>query len=238
MSSPLSPVAQGPTGAGDALTGATSDRVLYPTFDHDALAELAGFGQRRPIASGQVLFGPGDDLPDFLVILEGEVELLRLDQEGETVIDTFPPGQFVGGLGLLTGQRIYLTARAKTSGSVLAIDRTEFRRLMSSKPALADIIFGSLVARREFLRAGEAARAVRIIGSRHSRDAMALRSFATRARLAYTWIDLDDADDVDAVLDSMGLRPVDTPVVVTPTAVLRHPSPANLAAEIGRASCR
>jgi len=66
---------------------------------------------------------------------------------------------------------------------VLAIDRTEFRRLMSSKPALADIIFGSLVARREFLRAAKAARAVRIIGSRHSRDAMALRSFATRAQL-------------------------------------------------------
>src|SRR2546430_6768138 len=106
---------------------------------------------------------------------------------------------------------------------------------MSSKPALADVIFAALVARREFLGASEAARAVRIIGSRHSPDAMALRSFATRTRLAYTWIDLDDADDVDAVLDSMGLRPVDTPVVVTPTAVLRHPSPADLAAELGLA---
>jgi thioredoxin reductase (NADPH) len=235
MSSPLRDATQAPARAGDPVTGTASDRVLYPTFDHDALAELAGFGRRRPIATGEVLFGPADDLPDFLVILEGEVELVRIDEEGETVIATFPPGQFVGGLGLLTGQRIYLTARAKTSGSVLAIDRTEFRRLMSSKPALADIIFGSLVARREFLRAGEAARAVRIVGSRHSPDAMALRSFATRARLAYTWIDLDDADDVDAVLDSMGLRPVDTPVVVTPTAVLRHPSPADLAAELGLA---
>src|SRR2546421_3502576 len=64
---------------------------------------------------------------------------------------------------------------------------------------------------------------------------MALRSFATRARLVFTWIDLDDADDVDAVLGSMSLRPVDTPVVVTPTAVLRHPSPADLAAEFGLA---
>ncbi|SRR6266852_7990200 len=72
-------------------------------------------------------------------------------------------------------------------------------------------------------------------GSRNSPDAMALRSFFTRARLAFTWIGLDAADDVDAVLASMGLRPVDTPVVVTPTAVMRHPSPADLAAEFGLA---
>ncbi len=235
MSSPLRDATQALTRAGDPVTGTASERVLYPTFDHDALAELAGFGQRRPIASGEVLFEPGEDLPNFFVILEGEVELLRLDEEGEAVIATFPAGQFVGGIGLLTGQRSYLTARANRSGWIVEIDRSEFRRLMSSKPALADIIFGALVARREFLRSGEAARAVRIVGSRHSRDAMALRSFAARARLAYTWIDLDDADDVDAVLDSMGLRPVDTPVVVTPTAVLRHPSPADLAAELGLA---
>jgi thioredoxin reductase (NADPH) len=212
---------------------ATSDSVLYPIFDDDALAELAGFGQRRPMSSGEVLFEPGEDLPNFLVILEGEVELVRVDVGAEAVIATFGPGQFVGGIGLLTGQRTYLTARARRSGWILEIDRSEFRRLMSSRPALADLIFGTLVARREFLGAGEAARAVRIIGSRYSPEAMALRSFATRARLAYTWIDLDDAEDVDAVLASMGLRPVDTPVVVTPKAVLRHPSPVDLAAEFG-----
>jgi thioredoxin reductase (NADPH) len=233
MSQPLRDASQALTSAADLMPAAAFDAILYPTFDDDALAELAGFGHQRSIASGEVLFSPGGDLPDFFVILEGEVELVRVDDEGETVIATFPAGQFVGGLGLLTGQRLYLTARAKRSGSVLAIDRSEFRRLMSSKPALADVIFGALVARRQFLGASEAARAVRIVGSRHSPDAMALRSFATRARLAYTWIDLDDADDVDAVLASMGLRPTDTPVVVTPTAVLRHPSPVDLAAEFG-----
>jgi thioredoxin reductase (NADPH) len=210
-----------------------SDDILYPTFDQTAQSELAEFAHRRPIASGDVLFEPGEGVPDFFVILEGEVELVRVDEDSEVVIATFPAGQFIGGLGLLTGQRTQLTARATRSGWVLAIDGGEFRRLMSSKPALADIIFGALVARREFLRTGEAALAMRIIGSRYSPDAMALRSFATRARLAFTWIDLDDADDVDAVLASMGLRPVDTPVVTTATAVLRHPSLAEFAAELG-----
>jgi thioredoxin reductase (NADPH) len=214
-------------------TTATSDDVLFPTFDKTALAELAGFGRQRPIAGGEVLYGPGDDPPGFFVVLKGEIEIVRVDERGNSVIVTFTAGQFLGELALLTGQRPQLTARARSPGWVLSIDRNEFRRLMASKPALADIIFGALVARREFLRAGEAALAVRIIGSRHSRDAMALRSFATRARLFYTWIDLDDADDVDALLASMGLRPVDTPVVITPAAVLRHPSPGDFAAQLG-----
>ena len=47
---------------------------------------------------------------------------------------------------------------------------------------------------------------MRIIGSRYSPDAMALRAFATRSHLPHTWIDLEDADDVDVLLASMGLR--------------------------------
>lgn len=150
-------------------TATMSDDILYPTFDDDALAELAGFGHRRPIAGGEVLFGPGDDPPDFFVVLEGEIEVVRLDEESKAVIATFTAGQFVGELGLVTGQRPQLTTRARSPGWVLAIDRNEFRRLMASKPALADIIFGALVARREFLRAGEAALAVRIIGAAFTR---------------------------------------------------------------------
>ena len=62
---------------------------------------------------------------------------------------------------------------------------------------------------------------------------MALRAFAIRARLVHTWIDLEDADDIEVLLASMGLRPVDTPVVITPTAMLRHPTPGEFAEHLG-----
>ena len=61
---------------------------------------------------------------------------------------------------MLTGQRSYLTARVSQPGRVLAIPVDEFRRVMSSKPDLADTIFSAFVARRELLRTGEG-RAVR-----------------------------------------------------------------------------
>ena len=67
-------------------------------------------------------------------------------------------------------------------GRVLAIPVDAFRRLMSTKPNLADTIFSAFVARREVLRTGEGARSVQIIGSRYSREAMALRAFAARSQ--------------------------------------------------------
>jgi thioredoxin reductase (NADPH) len=128
---------------------------------------------------------------------------------------------------------LYLTARVSQAGRVLAVPMDEFRRVMGSKPDLADTIFSALVARRELLRSGEGARAVRIIGSRYSGEAMALRSFAARSRVPHTWIDIEDEDDVEVLLANMGFRRRDTPVVVTTTGVLRHPSPGELAEHLG-----
>ena len=62
---------------------------------------------------------------------------------------------------------------------------------------------------------------------------MALRAFAVRSKLAHSFIDLEDEDDVGVLLASMGLRASDTPVVITPTAVLRHPSPGEFAEHLG-----
>jgi len=54
------------------------------------------------------------------------------------------------------------------------------------------VILAALVARREQLRAGEGAQAIRMIGSRFSAEAMSLRAFADHSRLPYTWIDVEE----------------------------------------------
>ena len=50
--------------------------------------------------------------------------------------------------------------------------------MMSEKPELSDVIFKAFIARREILRSGEGAGAIRIVGSRFSSDALALRTTA------------------------------------------------------------
>jgi thioredoxin reductase (NADPH) len=197
------------------------------------LAEMHQFGSERQTAPGELLFEAGEASFDLFVILEGEVEVGRFDEDEDAVVASFGPGGFIGELTLLTGQRRFLTARVLTVGRVLTIEQEEFRRLMSLRPGLAETIFRALVARRELLRSGPGAGAIRIIGSRYSPEAMSLRSYAEHLRIAHTWIDLEEADDLDEVLTSMGLGSQDIPVVITPTGLLRRATTATFAEALG-----
>ena len=204
----------------------------FPAFSPDVLEELAEFGEHRELAAGDTLYRAGEARWDFYVLIEGEVEVVR-DDESQQLVVVYGPGQFVGELGLLTGQRTYLTARVTRNSLVLVIPHDAFRRLMATKPTISDTIFSALIGRRETLRTTSGGEAVQIMGSRFSRDALALRTFAARNRLAYAWIDLEEADDVGVLLASRGLRPSDTPVVITPTGILRHPTPGQFAEQLG-----
>jgi len=214
------------------------DAVASPVLSAAELAEVAEFGVEQPIEVGQLLFEAGESSYDLFVVLEGEVEIVAVVGPNDAGSDhepifVFGPGNFVGELNLLTGQRRFLTARVSQAGRVLVIPQPDFRRLMSLRPALAGVIFSALLARRELLRTGEGAQAIRIIGSRYSPEAMSLRAFAEHSRLAHTWIDVEDAEDIEALLSTMDLCPPDMPVVITPTEILHRATPAVFAEHLG-----
>jgi thioredoxin reductase (NADPH) len=209
------------------------DPVAFPILSSSELAELGAFGTERAVTAGELLFEAGEASFDLFVVLEGGAEVVASGGEEDVVVATFEPGMFVGELNLLTRQRRFLTGRVTRSGRVLVIAESEFRRLMSVRPALAETIFRALVARREILRSGEGAMAIRIVGSRYSPEAMALRGFAEHSHLVHAWIDVEDVDDVDALLASMGLSPREIPAVITANETLRRPSPATFAEHLG-----
>jgi len=213
--------------------GPPATDVAWPTLDAATIAELTPFGSVRSVARGDVLYRAGEALPGFFVVLDGETEIVRERDSGDVVIAVHGAGRFLGELNLLTGQRAFLTARVSEPGRVLAIELATFRRLLGTRPEFSDTVFKAFVARRELLMSGEGAGAIRIVGSRYSPEAMALRAFANRSRLPHTWIDLEDVDDAPVFLASLGVRPRDVPVVLTPTAVLRRPTPGDFAAHLG-----
>jgi thioredoxin reductase (NADPH) len=211
----------------------SEDPVASPLLSASELADIATFGTERATQAGEMLFQAGEASYDLFVVLEGEVQVVRSGAADEAIVAEFGPGAFVGELTLLTGQRRFLTARVSQPGRVLVIAQAEFRRLMSVRPALSAIIFNALLARRESLRSGEGAQAIRIVGSRYSPAAMSLRSFAEHSHLAHAWIDVEDAEDLDSLLAAMGLRAGDIPAVITATETLRRPSPATFAEHLG-----
>jgi thioredoxin reductase (NADPH) len=150
----------------------------------------------------------------------------------EEVLVQHGAGRFLGELGLLTGQRVYLTARVAASGEVLTIPLSNFRRLIATVPALSDVILAALVARRTRLMSG-AAGAVRVIGSRYSPESLAMREFLARNRLPHQWLDADTDTDVDRLAAEFEISGDDLPVVLVGTTVFRRSTPGQVAQHLG-----
>jgi thioredoxin reductase (NADPH) len=204
-----------------------------PKLREDQIEILRRYGQTRTTELGEVLFRAGDTDNDFIVVLEGEVEVIE-DFAGEArTIGTLRAGRFAGDLTMLTGQAVIPSAVMGTGGKVLAISRERLKEVVTEEPNISDIILKAFLARRSWgMRAGFG---LRIIGSRHSRDATRLREFAARNRLLHVWIELeDDPNKAEALLERFGAKPSETPVIIWQGEdVLRNPTNLELARVIG-----
>jgi thioredoxin reductase (NADPH) len=209
------------------------EATAFVVLSDAQLAEIAAFGTERAMTAGEMLFEAGEASYELFVVLAGRAEVVRPDGDEPELIASYGPGGFAGELNLLTGQRRFLSCRVVEDGRVLVVGEQEFRRLMSVSPGLADTIFNALLARREILRRGAGAEAIRIVGSRFSPPAMRLRSFAEHSRIAYSWIDVEDADDPERLLAGMGLAPADLPAVISPTETMRCATPEEFAERLG-----
>jgi len=83
----------------------TADRYgQYPRLSGRQLAAVAAYGQRRPTRQGEVLYDQGEENYDFVVVLAGRVAVLGRDGGEQHLVGVHGPGQFLGELGLLSGQ--------------------------------------------------------------------------------------------------------------------------------------
>ncbi len=119
-----------------------------PTLREDQIEILSRYGRTRKTEVGQVLFRAGDPFNDFIVVLEGEVEMVD-DFAGEArTIGVFLAGRFLGELNMLTGQALYLSAVVREGGEVLTIPRERLKEVVTEEPNLSDIlIWGMCFAR-------------------------------------------------------------------------------------------
>src|ERR671912_2774816 len=203
-----------------------------PTLTEDQIEILSRYGETRETETGQVLFRAGDPSNDFIVVLEGEVEMVD-DFAGEArTIAVFRAGRFLGELNMLTGQGLYLSAVVGKGGRVLAITRERLKEVVTEETNLSDIILKAFLARRSYLmRTGVG---LRIIGSRHSGGATRLREFAARNRLPHVWIELEEDPEAEALLERFGAETGETPVTIWQGEdVLKNPTNLEFARTTG-----
>ena len=216
----------------DHLYPLADDAVAFPTLADSELAVLAALGTRRPVAAGEYLYREGDPTYDFYVILSGAVEVVVHADGEERIINRRGAGRFLGELNLLTGERVYLSARVVEPGEVLVVPRAALQRVIATNPGLGDTILSAFLARRSVLLSGAAA-ANRVVGSRYSPELLRVREFLARNRIPHEWLDPDRDTTVERLLREFGVTPGELPVVIASGTVLRHPTPGVLAQYLG-----
>ena len=215
---------------------APTETDAFPVFDGDQLARLRSYGTPAQVEVGQLLFQAGQSSYDFIVLESAAVETFREAsvEHGEAVLARHGPGRFLGELNLLTGQAAYLSTRVVEAGAILRITPDRFRELMDRDTELSDFILRALLARRQRLRTGEAARSVELIGSAFSAQAMELRTWLARLQVPHAFTDTDTAEGA-ALADALGLAVDDLPVFITPRKTLRRATAASASQELGLA---
>jgi thioredoxin reductase (NADPH) len=204
----------------------------FPRLSREQIATLEKVGEHRRVSPGEVLYREGDGNCDFFVILEGRVAVMEESPGGEEVLGVHGPRRFLGELGLLTGQTVFVTAVVQEPGEVLVVAAERLREIVSQDLVLGDLILRALIMRRSILIGLGAG--FRIVGSRYSPDTRRLRDFAIRNRLPHHWIDVESDPGADEILDRLGIQAQECPVVLLgPGRVLRNPSNYELARALG-----
>jgi thioredoxin reductase (NADPH) len=204
-------------------------QAASPRMRDKLFARLLAYGTPQETRAGDVLFRPGDEDVDLIVVTEGCVDVIRTetaDVPAETVARV-QAGGFVGELNLLTGQNVYLQCQVREAGTIYRVPPERLRQLMANDGELSDIVFKALIARRELLRRSTAARAVEIVGSMRSAATLALRTYAAREYLTHVWFDADSPAGQE-MMQSSGLTEADLPAVVLPGATLKQATPGLL----------
>jgi thioredoxin reductase (NADPH) len=207
----------------------------FPRLDEEQLARLRGLGRLRPVEPGEVLFASGDPTSDFFVIESGTVTIVQGYGQENRVIAVHGRHRFLGELGMLAGQRLYLTGVVRDPGEVIQVPLEELRRLVREDMSLSNLILGAFFARRAILIG--IGTGIKLVGSRFSPDSRRLREFLARNRMPHQWIDLEEDAQAEAMLRSLSVEPGETPVVIAGGGeILRNPSNAELGGAIGLGS--
>ena len=219
--------------SGQEQLAETPDRYgAFPRLSDAQIETLARHGERQRVEPGEVLFREGDKRYDFFVVLDGKVMVVSGYGGEERMIAVHGPRRFLGELSLLTGQAAFFTAVVREPGEVLVVPVERLRALVTQDTVLGDIVLRAYLLRREMLIGLGAG--FQIVGSRFSPDSRSLREFAARNRLPHRWIDLEEDEAAEALLNGLDVAPEETPVVIwRGNQVLRNPSNEELAQMIG-----
>ncbi len=109
---------------------------LFKDLSKKHLQQVSNLATRIDFPAGKVLAQEGEPGHEFVVILDGEVEI----RKGDEVIATRGPGSYVGEIALLEHRPRTATVVAKTALVADVIGQREFNTLLNDEPQIAEAL--------------------------------------------------------------------------------------------------
>lgn len=130
------------------MTGKTREDQLaqVPLFrglSHRQLRDISGLMTPIDLPAGAALTREGEVGREFLIVLEGEIDVSR---DGKTIA-TRGAGDYVGEIALLDHRPRTATVTAKTDVVAEVLDRREFTALLEKSPDIASQIMAAMAQR-------------------------------------------------------------------------------------------
>ena len=132
------------------MAGASTDELLarvplFKDLSKKHLRQVRSLATRVDVAPGRVLTREGGAGHEFIIVLDGEVEI-RQDDE---VVATCGPGDYVGEIALLERRPRTATVVATSSAVLDVIGQREFAELLAEEPEIAEQIRATAARRLE-----------------------------------------------------------------------------------------
>ena len=208
------------------------DEVLYPRLSQAKIEKFATLGTRRTFAPGETLYAQGQRDAPFLVIERGRVRVLDRKPGKVVWIADADAGTFLGDIATFTGEPAIAECVADEQTDVISFARPELRAMLAAWPEMAEPVLRTMMARREW-HVEHGYGVLRLIAPRGSRRAFEVRDLLERNLVPVRWYDVDTDPESAAMLDWLQIPREETPLLVRNTAVLRNPSAAQVARELG-----
>ena len=211
-----------------------NESILFPRLTEAQISEIEQRAELKSFKNGEILYATGTKNFNCYVVKSGEVEIVNRSNGESKIVTTAGARQFTGDVGLLTGSPAVIDAIALGDCQVWEIKNTELKKLLQENSPISDIFVRAFIARKKRLDELPGFTGLRVIGSRYSGDTLRIRNFLAKNRIWFTWIDLENDPEIDALLEQLNIAVEDTPVVTNADLwLLKNPANEKLAELLG-----
>jgi thioredoxin reductase (NADPH) len=209
------------------------DPEMFPRLTPEQVEYLAEIGAQRTYGRGDEVFGHGEREAPLFIVQSGAVDVIDHAPEGDRYFTQCREATFIGDLSMFTGEPTLAAGYAAGPTSLIALPPEDVRRVVATAPAeLGDLLLRTMVGRRDWLM-GRGLGQQKLIGSRWSGEAFAVRELLERNLVPFTWHDFETDEESRVLLEGFRVDEEECPVLIRSDDVLRRATVTSVADALG-----